>query len=131
MLCWCKSRYRNGSRTDKVSDLPAKECGPKGLGFEYSCFRVSGIEVWEDEGGFIEYYDDYFPEYYAVPPGQVRVGLWHGHPYYQCEHMGDVAVLPNTTWHVVKEFPLTVVPSILNLECKCHGFITDGKWVAA
>lgn len=74
-----------------------------------------------------------FPEQQVVPAGTVRVGLYDGHPYYQCEHMNDLAVLPIGAehWTVVSEEPLTVVPSILNLKCRCHGFITDGVWVPA
>jgi len=71
-----------------------------------------------------------FPEQQVVEPGKVRIGLYDHHPYYQCEHMGDLAVLPIgiNKWHVVSEDPLTVQPSILNVECGCHGFITDGRW---
>jgi hypothetical protein len=71
-----------------------------------------------------------FPPQQVVEPGTVRFGIYRHHPYYQCEHMGDIAVLPLSIngWHVVSENPLTVQPSILNVECGCHGFITDGRW---
>jgi hypothetical protein len=33
-------------------------------------------------------------------------------------------------WTVESQEPLTLSPSILRIECGCHGFIRDGKWVA-
>jgi hypothetical protein len=32
-------------------------------------------------------------------------------------------------WTVVSWEPLTLTPSIHRLECGCHGYITEGKWV--
>lgn len=71
-----------------------------------------------------------FPERQVVEPGTVRVGLYRKHPYYQCEHMNDIVVLPLNFngWHVVCEDPLTVQPSVLNVGCGCHGFIKNGQW---
>lgn len=34
-------------------------------------------------------------------------------------------------WVVERAEPLTVSPSILCGSCKTHGFIRDGKWIAA
>lgn len=34
-------------------------------------------------------------------------------------------------WTVDSWEPLTLSPSIHRLECGCHGFIREGKWVAA
>lgn len=33
-------------------------------------------------------------------------------------------------WTVVSEDPLTIQPSISKPDCGCHGFITNGEWVA-
>lgn len=33
-------------------------------------------------------------------------------------------------WTVQQADPLTVTPSILCHSCGCHGFITNGRWVA-
>lgn len=73
-----------------------------------------------------------FPEHSEVEPGTVRVGLYNHHPYFQCEHMGDLSVLPIgiNGWRIVSEDPLTVVPSVMNVTCGCHGFITNGAWNA-
>lgn len=39
---------------------------------------------------------------------------------------------PHGTRHrVVSRVPLTITPSILCPDCGTHGFVTDGKWVAA
>jgi uncharacterized protein DUF6527 len=34
-------------------------------------------------------------------------------------------------WDIVQREPLTLTPSILCRVCGSHGFITNGKWVAA
>jgi len=34
-------------------------------------------------------------------------------------------------WKVESWEPLTISPSILMMKCKCHGFIRQGRWVAA
>ena len=34
-------------------------------------------------------------------------------------------------WQVVSLDPLTITPSVLCRACGDHGFITDGRWVAA
>lgn len=34
-------------------------------------------------------------------------------------------------WDVVSEDPLTLTPSVLCRKCGNHGFIRDGRWVAA
>lgn len=34
-------------------------------------------------------------------------------------------------WTVEQWEPLTLSPSILRRECGCHGFIRNGRWVAA
>lgn len=51
----------------------------------------------------------------------------------KCSHMDAFARLPigPSGWTVVSTDPLTIIPSILNQPCGCHGFITEGKWVAA
>jgi hypothetical protein len=71
------------------------------------------------------------PPEHTPAPGEVYVGIYRGHPFYQCEHMGAVAILPLAPegWTVLSEDPATVTPSIKNLECECHGFITDGRWI--
>lgn len=71
-----------------------------------------------------------------------------GHFEVQCDHMTARwdgfgidpedpflwATLPlheTTGWVIVQREPLTVTPSIHLVNCGCHGFITDGKWVPA
>lgn len=46
-----------------------------------------------------------FPEHMVVPPDEVRAGLYEGRPYYQCEHMSDIAILPNGKWHIINTDP--------------------------
>ncbi len=45
----------------------------------------------------------------------------------------DTVTMPHSggTWRVVQAEPLTVVPSIHCTACGTHGWITDGRWVAA
>lgn len=38
---------------------------------------------------------------------------------------------PDPLWTLHSLNPLTVTPSLLCLDCKAHGFITNGKWVPA
>lgn len=40
-------------------------------------------------------------------------------------------IFKQPTWTVVSWEPLTLTPSIHRIECGCHGYITDGKWVSA
>ena len=34
-------------------------------------------------------------------------------------------------WHVIKEEPLTISPSVHCVTCGLHGFIQEGQWVPA
>ena len=51
------------------------------------------------------------------------------HIMFKCEHENHFVALYGH-WSVVQEKPLTVVPSVHVINCGCHGFITDGKWVS-
>jgi hypothetical protein len=44
-----------------------------------------------------------------------------------CEHLAD----PEHRWTVVSFDPLTITPSVLCRTCGDHGYITEGRWVAA
>lgn len=44
---------------------------------------------------------------------------------------GVKEVFGDHVWHVESWDPLTISPSIHRLECGCHGFIREGKWVSA
>lgn len=56
----------------------------------------------------------------------------------QCPH-GEASVgfnipghrLFQDRWDVIQWEPLTLSPSIHRLECGCHGFIREGKWISA
>jgi hypothetical protein len=78
---------------------------------------------------------------------QVGILVWHedcpihgGRPY-EADCVGTVLFdIPENAvgtmagrpkWHVAREEPLTLTPSILRKECQLHGWITDGKWVPA
>ena len=61
------------------------------------------------------------PEFYYDPAFQ-RV-------MFACPHDSRFGTLPSCIWEVKKIEPLTVIPSVHNSRCGCHGFITDGKWV--
>ncbi len=38
-------------------------------------------------------------------------------------------VFKGHVWQILQEEPLTLDPSIHRLECGCHGYIREGKWV--
>ena len=46
------------------------------------------------------------------------------------EYNSHSALSPSPTWQVLSEEPLTLSPSVL-CDCGDHGWIRDGKWVAA
>jgi hypothetical protein len=52
---------------------------------------------------------------------------------FQCPHRQTAHRLPldpERGWVIVQVDPLTVTPSIHCLDCGCHGFITNGEWIA-
>lgn len=61
----------------------------------------------------------------------------NGHPlddktaefFQKSANMRDLPLGGLKGWTLVSKEPLTISPSVLCGECKCHGFITDGKWV--
>lgn len=77
---------------------------------------------------------DLNPQYKGIPDLERSVLLL------MCPHGdGGVPVHPpkynhvfrQDSWTVESLEPLTLSPSILRLECGCHGFIREGKWVPA
>ena len=50
----------------------------------------------------------------------------------KCPHMRRFVSLPigPEGWTITSADPLTVTPSIHSESCGCHGFITNGAWVA-
>jgi hypothetical protein len=54
--------------------------------------------------------------------------VWFKH---QCGSGTSTTMLPRPPWFVLSPLPLTVAPSVHCKRCGTHGFITDGKWVAA
>lgn len=57
----------------------------------------------------------------------------HGDGGIHLDTMRDVLALSGSDhyWRVESWDPLTLSPSIHRLECGCHGFIREGRWVAA
>jgi hypothetical protein len=56
----------------------------------------------------------------------------HGTGGIQIDSADVRAVFPDGPfWQLISEDPLHVEPSIHRLECGCHGFIREGKWVNA
>lgn len=54
--------------------------------------------------------------------------------WFRCPHVSRWYLLPtkgDDVWTLESKEPLTVTPSILMVNCGCHGFITEGKWVKA
>lgn len=49
--------------------------------------------------------------------------------WFKCPHMQQFEIMPNSVWTMTSEDPLTVTPSIHNIRCGCHGWITDDKWI--
>ena len=44
---------------------------------------------------------------------------------------GALEVFKGPLWTVEQWEPLTISPSVLKMDCGCHGFIREGKWVSA
>jgi hypothetical protein len=75
------------------------------------------------------------PEFYLDNKGlhfdcPHSIAYWDAHEGTQNQRIDHRLPIGPDGWTIVSTDPLTVTPSILKPECGCHGFITNGKWVA-
>lgn len=92
----------------------ASEIVDLGSGYSYELF------VWKPDRELNPQYDgiaDLDPA--GLPHGQGGIHFDCGEPYN--------TMFQHNVWQVKST---DLMPSIHRLECDCHGYITDGKWVA-